>query len=368
MALVLGETAAGAAGFLFLMPLWREVKPGFFYLTGSIVLLLALGAAGSASAAQATGSGRTAIALSLALAGATAFWLGLMLARQRPIARWLGIATWGCRSRCSGLSPMWPTSRCPSRSSSCSQARCSPAPSWTASCSATGTSPIASSPAGRVEGPGVAAEHVRVTVRSDGCYLEDLGAPEGTFVGGVRARRIGVMHGDVVRLGRQLADLRRARSRLVRGPDRALGRPRARPEAAPRLDRSRARPRADAAPASASRGRPASASAPSRSSRRRCAKVAGEVVIVDGAAEVKPTTAAAPGARPATWLVFNADRLPRPLQLEIAHSVGRSSGVVIIATTSQPLDRATGDGHVAPVVRLALLGQARHDPGARRPA
>ena len=35
--------------------------------------------------------------------------------------------------------------------------------------------------------------------------VEDLGSPEGTFVGGVRARRINVMHGDVVRLGRQLA-------------------------------------------------------------------------------------------------------------------------------------------------------------------
>ena len=57
----------------------------------------------------------------------------------------------------------------------------------------------------RVDGAGVAPEHVRVNVRSDGCYVEDLGSPEGTYVGGVRARRINVMHGDVVRLGRQLA-------------------------------------------------------------------------------------------------------------------------------------------------------------------
>src|SRR4051812_27532374 len=57
----------------------------------------------------------------------------------------------------------------------------------------------------RIEGAGIAPEHMRVSVRSDGCYLEDLGSPEGTFVGGVRARRINVMHGDVVRLGRQLA-------------------------------------------------------------------------------------------------------------------------------------------------------------------
>jgi hypothetical protein len=96
MALVLAETAAGAAGFLFLMPLWREVKPGFFYLTGSIVLLLALGAAGSAHAALGPGadpSGHLAVTLSLVLTGATALWLVLMRIGQRGVARWLGIAS-----------------------------------------------------------------------------------------------------------------------------------------------------------------------------------------------------------------------------------------------------------------------------------
>ena len=57
----------------------------------------------------------------------------------------------------------------------------------------------------KLEGPGIAPEHARVSVRSDGCYLEDLGSQEGTFVGGVRAKRINVSHGDVVRLGNQLA-------------------------------------------------------------------------------------------------------------------------------------------------------------------
>jgi hypothetical protein len=96
MALVLAETAAGAAAFLFLTPLWREVKPGFFYLTGSIVLLLALGTAGSTNAALASGpdgAGHLAVTLSLSLTGATALWLALMLAKQRRAARWLGIAT-----------------------------------------------------------------------------------------------------------------------------------------------------------------------------------------------------------------------------------------------------------------------------------
>jgi hypothetical protein len=98
MALVLAETAAGTAGFLFLTPLWREVKRGFFYLTGSIVLLLALGAAGSANAALTSGTdpnGHLAVTLAFALAGATALWLVLMLSGLRTPGRWLGIASVG---------------------------------------------------------------------------------------------------------------------------------------------------------------------------------------------------------------------------------------------------------------------------------
>jgi hypothetical protein len=97
MALVLAETAAGAAGFLFLTPLWREVKRGFFYLTGSIVVLLALGAAGAAAAATASNGGgdRSAVILSVALAAASAVWLVLVIAGARTAGRWLGVATVG---------------------------------------------------------------------------------------------------------------------------------------------------------------------------------------------------------------------------------------------------------------------------------
>jgi DNA-binding NtrC family response regulator len=49
-----------------------------------------------------------------------------------------------------------------------------------------------------------------------------------------------------------------------------------------------------------------------------------------------------------TWLVLSADRLPRPQQLEIAHAVGRLNGATLVATTDQPLDRAAGDGRIAP--------------------
>ena len=34
MALVLAETVAGSAAFLWCTPLWREVKRGYFTLTG----------------------------------------------------------------------------------------------------------------------------------------------------------------------------------------------------------------------------------------------------------------------------------------------------------------------------------------------
>jgi hypothetical protein len=96
MALVLAETAAGGAWFLFLTPLWREVRPGFFYLTGAIVLVLAAGAAGAAQAARHPGvgtDGRLHVWLAWSLAGATAVWLALMLRRLRTAARGLGLLT-----------------------------------------------------------------------------------------------------------------------------------------------------------------------------------------------------------------------------------------------------------------------------------
>ncbi len=97
MALVLAETAAGGAAFMFLTPLWREVKRGFFALTGVVVLALAVGAGGAASAGfdpRATG-GRLAETLAFALAGATLVWLLLLPTRARTVGRALGVASIG---------------------------------------------------------------------------------------------------------------------------------------------------------------------------------------------------------------------------------------------------------------------------------
>jgi Bacterial regulatory protein, Fis family/FHA domain len=198
----------------------------------------------------------------------------------------------------------------------------------------------------RVEGPGVAPEHLKVNVRSDGCYFEDMGAPDGTFVGGVRARRIGVMHGDVVRLGKKLAifverDLAAYAGPIERSGDLVHGPKQRRDWIDPVLElvKSGSSVCIEGGPGVGKRSLAKLAAALRES--------AGEIVTIDGAAE--PKTATPPsGARPATWVVLNADHLPRPQQLEIAHAVGRGGGVTIIATTSQPLDRATGDGRVAP--------------------
>jgi len=96
LALVLAETAAGGAGFLFLTPLWTEVRHGFFYLTGGVVLVLALSAAGSAGTGfdpALVPEGRVGTFIALALAGATLLWIVLMAVRRPRPARILGIAT-----------------------------------------------------------------------------------------------------------------------------------------------------------------------------------------------------------------------------------------------------------------------------------
>ncbi|MDI1475653.1 FHA domain-containing protein [Polyangium sp. y55x31] len=196
-----------------------------------------------------------------------------------------------------------------------------------------------------VEGAGIAPEHAKVSVRADGCYVEDLGTPDGTFVDGVRARRIGLSHGDVVRLGSRIGvfverDLSAYGGTIMRTGPLVHG---------PRQRKDWIDPILDLVKSGSCvciEGGPGTG-------KRTMAKLAaavregvGDIVTVDGRAEGKPTIPA--GIRPMTWVVLDADRLPRPQQLEIAHAVGRTSGVSVIATVGQPLDRAVGDGKLAP--------------------
>lgn len=95
LALVLAEAAAGGVAFLFLTPLWNEVRRGFFYLTGGVVLVLSLSAAGAAAAGLRAGAeeGRLGVVLAVALAAATFLWLVLMMARRHAAGRVVGVAT-----------------------------------------------------------------------------------------------------------------------------------------------------------------------------------------------------------------------------------------------------------------------------------
>jgi len=92
ISLVLAETVAGGAAFLFLTPLWREVKRGFFKLTGALLLGLGLATWGAVGAARTAGdaAGQASWWLALAFSAVTLVWLVLLFARAHRPARVLG--------------------------------------------------------------------------------------------------------------------------------------------------------------------------------------------------------------------------------------------------------------------------------------
>lgn len=95
LALVLAETAAGAAALLFLTPLWSEVKPGFFKLTGIILLAFGLSAWGAVAAgyANSDNAARWALWLAVGFSGLTLAWLVLLFGRARAAARVTGLSS-----------------------------------------------------------------------------------------------------------------------------------------------------------------------------------------------------------------------------------------------------------------------------------
>lgn len=92
MALVLAEAVAGTATFLWLTPLWSEVKRGFFKLLGAILTVLAAATWFSVDAAVAVRfpSGDALRITTLAAAAITLLWTLLLFARQPVAARVVG--------------------------------------------------------------------------------------------------------------------------------------------------------------------------------------------------------------------------------------------------------------------------------------
>ena len=95
MAVVLAEMVAGSAAFLWLSPLWSEVKPGFFKLMGVLLAVLGLSSWFSASSAAIEGqqAGIWSVRLALASTCVIALSAALMLIRQRTAARVVGYAS-----------------------------------------------------------------------------------------------------------------------------------------------------------------------------------------------------------------------------------------------------------------------------------
>src|SRR5262245_3536569 len=93
MALVLAEATAGSSVFLWISPLWDEVKRGFFKLLGVILTIVAVLTWLSVDAAvvdrftSADGL-RTA---TLVAGGLTVLWTGLLFMRQPATARIVGL-------------------------------------------------------------------------------------------------------------------------------------------------------------------------------------------------------------------------------------------------------------------------------------
>ncbi|MBI3647378.1 MAG: hypothetical protein HY240_01230 [Actinobacteria bacterium] len=95
MALVLGQTVAGAAALLWLVPLWSEVKRGYFKLSGVMLAILAFAWWRSAVAGQVAGNdaGRWTTRLALATVLVTLAWTLLLFVRQQGLAHALGFVS-----------------------------------------------------------------------------------------------------------------------------------------------------------------------------------------------------------------------------------------------------------------------------------
>jgi hypothetical protein len=105
MALVLAETVAGATAFLWLSPIWIEVKRGFFKLLGAILTVLAVLTWLSVDAGTVGRFPNTEVlrASTVGAAIATAGWTILVFARQPAASRvvgllsvpaWLNVLAW----------------------------------------------------------------------------------------------------------------------------------------------------------------------------------------------------------------------------------------------------------------------------------
>ena len=94
MVLLLLETSVGGLALLWAAPLWGVVRPGFFKLAGAVITVCAAcaWAAGRSALDGAGGPAAPAVDALGVFALMLAAWQVLLYARQRAVARWVGIA------------------------------------------------------------------------------------------------------------------------------------------------------------------------------------------------------------------------------------------------------------------------------------
>jgi hypothetical protein len=208
----------------------------------------------------------------------------------------------------------------------------------------------------RIAGEDVAPVHAKIEVRSDGVYLQDLGTPGGTYVSGVRAARIGIVHGDVVRLGRVLL--------VFVGHDLTAYQGRVEVESS--VFASPGDPSAFIEPAivHAKNGRSFVIEGGPGIGKRTIAQVAakkradrGRVVTIDAADCGPDWPVRLPASGAGTYVVVHADLVPRAVQAEIVQAVAGAAAIVI-ATLSTSLDMAASDGTLVPAF-AAMFGDRR---------
>ena len=95
MAIVLAQTVAGSVALVMLTPLWNEVKPGFFTLTGVVVATLAVPAWWSAHVGLVPDdrAGLWAVRAAALTAALAVSWAALMLLKRRSAARVVALAS-----------------------------------------------------------------------------------------------------------------------------------------------------------------------------------------------------------------------------------------------------------------------------------
>jgi hypothetical protein len=202
----------------------------------------------------------------------------------------------------------------------------------------------------------VKSVHGRFTVRADGPYVEAHDQDARIWVDGVRAERMALAHGSVVRMGNLLGifverDLSRYCGRLGRVGGLVFGpRQKSWVDAAVAHVRSRESFLIEGAPGTGKASLALAALSTAGSGR--------SPVVVDArTATAKVSVCDALVSKPPSMVVLHLEQLDRAAQIEMVRLLKRSPGTVLAATLGRTLAVALSDGLLAPAVVSLMNGR-----------